>query len=312
MDPSRLKGELCVAVAGRTILEAHTDGGPAAPRFQAASVSKLVVATCVLSLVEHGAISLGDELGRRWPGVPAAWRGIEVSRLLTHTAGLPHWGELDGVDLATRPPSRDELVALAAEVPLRRTPAQWSYSGVGYLAAASVVEAAADAPYAEVVRQLVLEPLGMTASSSGAVPDAATAAGSRAGVAVDCPPGLSALPGTGDLWTTAADLTRFAQGLLSGALLGTDALEAMLAPRVTIAAPPRPGALLRATGQGLGPRVGTLEGRTVWFHQGDNPGYASMLALLPERTASVAILASDEAADLEPVLHVALEEACAA
>lgn len=57
-------------------------------------------------------------------------------------------------------------------------------------------------------------------------------------------------------------------------------------------------------GYGYGWRIGTVSGRRAYYHAGDNPGYRSLNAWLPDSQVTLAVLANDESAD---VLQVAAE-----
>jgi len=56
--------------------------------FALASVSKQILATAVMLLVDRGKMDLDDEIGRFLPDAPEGWRRITVRQLLSHTAGL--------------------------------------------------------------------------------------------------------------------------------------------------------------------------------------------------------------------------------
>src|SRR3954454_23790449 len=143
---------------GRDLIDERSVGfaaGPDGPlcspamRFQAGSISKLVLATAVLALVEHQQLRLQEPIVRWLGEMPSPWRSITLHQLLSHTSGLGHWGDIPGLPpiLAT-PPPRDELVALIADAALVRAPGDgWHYSGPGFLVASQVVEAVSRRPY---------------------------------------------------------------------------------------------------------------------------------------------------------------------
>jgi CubicO group peptidase (beta-lactamase class C family) len=191
--------------------------GPDEP-FQAGSVSKSVAAFAVLRLVDSGALDLDQDVNERL----VSWQlpdgeGVTLRRLLSHTAGLgieffPGYegpGELptlvevlDGAPPATTDPVRVE------------TPPGngFRYSGGGYALVQLLVEDVTGTAFAEVARELVLEPVGMTSSTFE----------QRAGAWHRYPEQAAA-----GLWTTAADLARFVGAVQQDA-------DAMKAPAVDL------------------------------------------------------------------------------
>ncbi|MEU5980628.1 serine hydrolase domain-containing protein [Streptomyces sp. NPDC047315] len=108
--------------------------GPTDHRFPLASVTKPLAAYAVLVAYEEGAVELDE---------PAGPAGSTVRHLLAHTSGLAF----------------DEL-RVSAEPGTRRI-----YSNAGFEVLADHVAAATDIPFAEYLRQAVLEPLGMTSTA---------------------------------------------------------------------------------------------------------------------------------------------------
>jgi beta-lactamase class C len=129
--------------------------------FPVASVTKLATSLAVLRLLEDRALGLDDELSDHLPGALAAQHGVTIRALLCHTGGLP----LDVADAAAPyAPGLDwpRLRAACMETPLELPPGtRVQYSNVGYGLLAAVVEQHIDKPFAEALRELVLDPLGV-------------------------------------------------------------------------------------------------------------------------------------------------------
>lgn len=105
--------------------------GPGDEPFDWASVTKLVTALAVLRAVDAGTIELDE---------PAGPPGSTIRHLLAHASGLPFEGES-----AISSPERTRI-----------------YSNPGFDLLGSIVADRSGAPFAEVVRGEVLDPLGMT------------------------------------------------------------------------------------------------------------------------------------------------------
>jgi len=144
--------------------------------FRYSSLTKPIVATATMTLVERGALQLDDPVTRWLPAFrPKLSNGdeprIDVRHLLTHTAGLTYSmlqpeggtyekaGVSDGLDRSGLS-MREELERLA-RVPLIYPPGTaWGYS-VAYDVLGEVIARAAGATLPEVVAASVTRPLGM-------------------------------------------------------------------------------------------------------------------------------------------------------
>jgi CubicO group peptidase (beta-lactamase class C family) len=139
---------------------------------------------------------------------------------------------------------------------------------------------------------------------------AAFARGYRAGQPVP-PWDLDAMPGTGDIWSTAGDLTRFTTALHSGALITAGSLRTMCTPHAPLDDDDAGQSRLTTSGYGYGMFTGTFGGHLAYYHPGDNPGYQSFAGWIPDQAASIVILANDESVSIEGTLRsllpVALE-----
>jgi CubicO group peptidase (beta-lactamase class C family) len=269
-------------------------------RFQLCSVSKQFTAAAVMLLVEAGRLDLHEPASRWLPDAPSQWRRVTLHHLLTHTAGIPHWREAPGLD-PSEPMTISERLDIIQATPLRTEPgASWHYSSPGFLLAARLVERASGRPYPEFLAEQILSPLQLSRTTVGGVP-AAAARGYRAGRPV-LPFELDTMPGAGELWSTAADLTRFTTALHGGELISASSLRAMCTGHAPVGSDHAGEPGLTGTGYGYGMRTGILAGHPAWYHTGDNPGYLSLACWIPDRAASIVILANDEAASIPGLL----------
>jgi CubicO group peptidase (beta-lactamase class C family) len=276
-------------------------------RFQLCSVSKQFTAAAVMLLVESGRLDLGEPVDRWLPGGPPQWRQVTLHHLLSHTAGVPHWLETPGLDPA-EPMSISERLEIIQATPLRTEPgAQWHYSSPGFVLAGLIVERASGQPYREFVAERILSPLKLTQTTMGGIPGAA-ARGYQDGQPVP-PWDLDAMPGTGDIWSTTGDLTRFTAALQAGELVAPSSLRAMCTPHAAIDDDDDGEPRLTTTGYGYGMFTGIFAGHPACYHPGDNPGYQSMACWLPDRAASIVILVNDEAASIPGLLRQLLPAA---
>ena len=303
-----------LAVRGSDVVDERSVGLTAGPgsqpctprsRFQACSISKLVVSTVVMSLVESDTLHLQQPITTWLDDLPSTWPAITLHQLLSNTSGLGHWGDIPGLPrLLTAPPPLHELLALIVNAALVEPPgANWRYSGPGFLIAARIVEAVTGRPYAAIADDLIFTPAAMRATTLGpplpAGPDATI--GHDHGRPWPPHPNFASITGSGDLWTTTGDLIRLSQALRTGQLLTRSATQ-LWTPHATLrSASATPGPVVVTT-YGYGTFLGQVLGHRARITPGDNPGYQTLLAYLPDLDIDLAVLCNEEAPSLDAAL----------
>lgn len=289
---------------GFGVLKAGGEGRVTAETpFQAASISKPVVAVGVLRLVAAGHLGLDDPVNRWLEGwqVPeggaAPASEVTVRRLLSHSGGftngavgayapdasLPTLLEaLDGLPPSTEPP------ALVEYPPGSR----FKYSGAGYDVLQQMIVDLDGGPFHEAMARWVLTPARMARSTfeqplPAAWADAAARGHDGSGHPLEG--GWKILPeaAAGGLWSTAGDLGRFlavvAESWRDGGLLPRASARLMGEPQVGP--------------WGLGFEVAVDGGEVRLEHTGSNPGYRGIVVLYPARDQGAVVLTNGEGGD---------------
>lgn len=205
--------------------------------FDLASLTKAVAtATSVWTLIEAGRLALDDPAAAHVPGLD---RRITVRHLLQHTSGLPAVNPLREYE-----GTREEAIAAIAALPLEHPPgARVRYSDLGYVLLGEVVRGASGRPLDAYAAEAVFGPLGMT-ETRFRPPEAwrprvaPTERAERRGGAlihgvVHDPRAwrLGGVAGNAGLFSTAADLSRFARAMLGAdPVLRAETVAAMTAP----------------------------------------------------------------------------------
>jgi CubicO group peptidase (beta-lactamase class C family) len=118
--------------------------------FDAASLTKPLVAHAALQLADAGTLPLDEPLSRWTPAIVAddpAAAAITLRHVLTHTCGLQNLPGKDALRVFFAPGSR------------------FSYSSVGFMLLQRAMEAATGEPLEMTLRRLVFLPFGMRSSS---------------------------------------------------------------------------------------------------------------------------------------------------
>ena len=263
------------------------DGPPltTASRFLVASITKPVVATAVMQLVEEGLLVLHDPVQRYLPEFappPAAERSpggeaVTTWHLLTHSAGLADT-PLE-MDAGTRA-SAEELYDLVCRRPLAFAPGtEYRYCSDSFFVLGRLIETLGGGrPYPDYLRERIFEPLGMPATSfePGAADDPHRAPGFWEGLDGPLPQelieGFAAMkhPG-GGLWSTAPDLLRFGRAMLNGGSL--DAARVLSRPFVELMTREQTAGIFEAGTPPRSPRYALGWGKSGLF--GDRIGSPS-------------------------------------
>ena len=284
--------------------------------FQAASISKPVAALAALRLVEEGVLELDAPVNRylqEWQipdnGFTAA-RPVTLRHLLTHTggltvhgfpgyaAGLPLPSVLDILDGASPANTRPVLVdTLPGSL--------WRYSGGGYTILQKVLEDVTGKPFPALLRELVLDPAGMTLSSydQPLTPERQRYA-SKGHLAAGTPVvgGWHLYPemAAAGLWTSASELARLALEVQAawrgepGRSVSPEMARAML--------PPGMG------GWGLGFTI-MEEGAPRFAHGGSNHGFqAQFMAFRGEGRGVMVMTNGDQGSRLAQEIVQAVAE----
>ncbi|MFD8301832.1 serine hydrolase domain-containing protein [Streptomyces sp. NPDC059690] len=284
-----VRGGRAVWHGARTSVDGH--GPDENVQYRIGSITKTFTAVLVLRLRDEGLLDLGDQLEKHLPGTGAG--EATVADLLAHTGGLaaespgPWWERTPG---SLRPELADVLGEGPPPHPVGR---RFHYSNPGYTLLGAVVEKLRGAPWDDVLRREVLEPLGLDRTS--AHPRAPHAGGWAvhpwADVMLPEPSeDLGRMAAAGQLWSTTGDLAKFAVFLTQGdgRVLSAESVREMRTP----AAPAEAADVMEGTSYGLGMQIQRRHGRLLVGHSGSLPGFLANLTIAVEDDVAAVVLAN--------------------
>jgi len=281
------------------------DAVTATTPFQAGSISKPVFALAVMRLVEQGTLDLDADVN----GYLSSWRvpanggwqpRITLRQLLSHIAGTTVHGfrgypasgpwptpleVLQGVPPANTP---EVIVDLMPGLAFR-------YSGGGTTIAQQVVVDVLGRPFPALMRELILDPLGMADSTFGQPLPALMAARAAVAHPLNGQPlsgGAHVYPemAAAGLWTTAADLSRLAIALMrtlrgerSALPLNAESVRSMLQPQL-------PDQTIGEHFVGIGWYCSGVGDDFCFGHQGVDEGFLAEMRVLPNRGKAAAVM----------------------
>ena len=271
--------------------------------YQAASLSKFVAAIGAMRLVENGTLKLDEDVNETltsWTvptnefdsthkvtlrGLLSMTGGIGVPGFLGYAVGapLPTLTQiLDGAPPANSPPVT--VIAVPGSA--------YHYSGGGYEIAEALMQDATGKPFPQLMRELVLDPMGMTDSSFDQPPNAALMARATSGHFGDG----KELPGrfhlfpehaAAGLWSTPTDLAKLLVQLahtwqgFSSIFLHRQTLQEMLTPQ-------------NGGPYGLGAAVAGDGASLVLMKRGQNIGYQGYLILYPATGQGMVVMTNSD------------------
>jgi CubicO group peptidase (beta-lactamase class C family) len=258
-------------------------------RFQACSISKPIAALAMLRLVDRGLLDLDADVNdslTTWR-IPrnAEWQpAVTLRQLASHSAGLTTSG-FPGYKRSEPLPTPAEILngahpANTFGVRVDTVPgAQFRYSGGGTLVMQQLLEDVTRTPFPDLMRELVLDPAGMSDSDYAQPPPETlheVLAHGHGELGAEVEGGWHVYPelATAGLWTTPTDLCRYAIAVQQAsegrddALLSRPLVREMLSPQV--GASDRIGGL---SALGLGPFVGGEGPASRFGHSGGNEGF---------------------------------------
>ena len=250
-----------------------------------ASVTKALVATAAMSMVQDGSIGLEDSVEKWLPDALPRGRQITVSELLSMSSGLPNYEDSpDFPGPGVLPP--EDLVALIADQPLQFAPgSRGQQSNSNYAVLQLILERAAHRRLRELLERRVFKPAGLTHTTLGGTP---TALGydSEEDVTVRDPAFPSAAAGA---VASVDDVARFLGRLTAGQLLDREHTDAMERARADVA----------GEQYGLGLLIRKLPCGTAYGQVGENRGYVIEAWTIPDKARTGVVAATSGAAGPE-------------
>lgn len=294
--------EITVLVSG----VADPDETPIGPDdgFRIASLTKTVVATMVLQLVDEEVLDLDEEVldlddeVSRFVELPSIPEGVTVGDLLGHTSGISDIGQRDAHSEIRREPERhwrpEEV--LDATASRYTTGSDFTYANTNYIIAGLLIESVTGRPFEAELTRRVLEPLGLTGTYLPPLPDREPIAG----FTLRRPNGLTtSTPATasetfdwtaGALVSPAGDVATFFRALTRAELLSPASFAAMTQ------------AFDDGASAGLGVFAAELDEEKAVYHDGVLDGFRSFVIVMMAGDDLLVLLVNADR-ELTPILE---------
>jgi CubicO group peptidase (beta-lactamase class C family) len=288
---NRFNGSVLVCKNGKIIYEKAFGYQNAAKKipntsntiYQIGSTTKEFTAAVILKLAEQNQLSLNDKLNMYFPDLKRG-NEITIKHLLTHTSGIYEiLRDTNAVKDNTKPRSKERMLSFFMDKPLDFEPGtQYAYCNSGYILLGLIIEKVTHKPYEQVVKNLILKPLGMTHTGFDftGLKNPNKAVGYLKYTQTVKEPSIpwdsTATYSAGALYSTVGDLYRWHQGVLNYKVYNKQSLEQATTPFLE--------------GYGLGCWIDTIYNKKVVSHGGNILGFTGYYGRIQEEDVCIIIL----------------------
>jgi D-alanyl-D-alanine carboxypeptidase len=286
-------GRSCTAASGQTDFTGGRGLTPNDP-ILAGSIGKTFVAAFAMQLVEEGKLALDDKIAkwlddRSWFAKLPNANDITVRMLMNHSSGIPdHVDDKSFFSVAMKDVDRDVsydylLTFILAKKALFPAGQDYSYADTNYILLAIIEEKITGRAMYDEVATRFLSPFKLEHTTPANKNLDPAVHGFNEGKPVVKRGKLIINPqwewAGGGFWSTPLDLAKWASALYGGNVLKKTTLDEMLKSRA-------PG---DGKNYGLGVEIADTKWGPAYGHDGEWPGYISIMRFYPSHHCSVAL-----------------------
>lgn len=248
-------------------------------RYKIGSISKTFTSVLIFKTIEQNKLSLNQTIDKFFPDVKNA-KQITVSHLLHHRSGIHNFtNDQNYLSYAEKPISEKALLDIIVKGGSDFKPdSKADYSNSNYVLLTFILEHVNKKPYAELLEEHIIKPVGLTRTSVGKRADLSNNDCNSYALFGDWVKSMETDPsvprGAGAIVSTPTDLVKFSNALFGGKLITANSLELMKD-------------MQEAYGAGLFER--RFHDKTSYGHTGGIDGFVSDFGHLADGDVSLAI-----------------------
>ena len=283
-------------------------------RLRIASITKLFTSAIIMQMVDEGRLDVGKPVAAYLPNLAGDARTVTIHQLLNHSSGIAQYDRVasleqalvEGVPNLQKPMTAAQLLAACCTGKLAAKPgSKFDYNNADYLLLGRIIERIDGRPFEQSLQARILAPLGLKGSGiarhAAIIPRLAPTYFLRPDTKTwmnDLPMYHENSDAAGAMYSTPADVARFAEALFGGELVKAASLQRMLAPG------------LDDYGYGLWSYDFKRGGKThrVAKRPGSIMGANAVLYRLLDQKMTIVILANSNAADLDELAQRIAEQ----
>lgn len=263
-------------------------------KFRIASVTKFITSIAIMQLIEDGKLGLEDTISEYIPDFNRG-KEIKIHHLLTHTSGIIR----DPVVTNTQYVSKEKLINSFKNRDLEYPPGtQWRYSNCNYQILAYIIEKVSKQSYEDYVEQNIFKPAEMqdTGCDIGKdeIENIAVGYYSLDGELKKASPvNMSVTFGSGNIYSTAQDMYKLYNALISEKLINKNSFKAMSKNNTKL-----------DMEFGYGMFMGNTAGHRWIGHSGNlSNGYSSSFVIFPDEDIAIILLTNISFQDMNELTN---------
>lgn len=293
-SPFPFSGSVLIAMDGNVVFDkayGYADYELLVPNspntiFRIGSLTKPLTATAAMALVEKHQLSLDDPICRYIANCPRAWSPVMVRHLLSHTSGIPDlFGRVAAAPVEATREAIDKAIQSSPALALDSEPGSvYAYRNFNYMLLGYILEAVTGKHWGDVLQAEVFSRAGMTHTAYddvwAVVEGRARGYDVKGGRIRNIPYKDHSAYAAGGLHSTTHDLHAFAGAFSAGRMVAPVTAREMLTPQ--------------HGDYGYGWQIKNYFGEHMFNHSGGIDGFASHLAVYPDRHLVIVVLSNIE------------------
>jgi len=261
--------------------------------FQVASITKAFTAAVIFQLINENRIEITQTIDNWYPEIKYS-NLITVNQLLRHTSGIPNIQS--DFQKNSQIPSYEELISNLSSKSLLFCPGtNWSYSNSNYILLGKIIEKVEGKNLSDVFNERIFIPFGLTKTTLRTENDSVRiVTGHNQAEPVIAEDNYVGAYAAGGIASTASDLTKFWDALLSGRIVPDSIVQSMFSNVTSMSSEEQiyygAGVMYYDIVNGPGKMLG---------HSGGIVGFTAVLAYVVEDNAYISVLFNDKSVSAE-------------
>jgi len=268
--------------------------------YKLASLSKHMIASAILKLVQEGKLNLSDSITRFFKDAPASWNKITIRHLLNHTSGL----QRESPAFEPMLPQSDSILIRAAYNTslVFPTGTKWQYCNLGYFMLADIIRQVSGKPFSKFMKEEIFNKYGLvhtqTTSLDSVIRMRADGYLRLGGDVILNAQNNVALRPSGAFLSTITDMMKWELIMQNNQLLTKKSWLQMWEDTVKTNETNSNGTPVY---YGYGWSVTSYQNRRLVSHSGSLQGFRSIYYRFPDEKIAIVILTNSEPTDTAPI-----------
>lgn len=268
--------------------------------YKLASVSKHMVATGVMLLMQEGKLKLTDTITKFFKNAPVTWNKITIRHLLNHTSGLKR--ESPAFQAMVEQPDSVLIKAAYRDSLAFATGTSWQYCNLGYFMLADIIRQVSGLSFPQFMKEKIFDKYGLPATQattlSRIIPYRAGGYALSGGDTILNAENNIALRPSGAFLSTVTDMLKWEMLMQDNQLLDRQNWQQMWKDTVKTTSSNTDSTNIY---YGYGWYAMNFLDRKLVFHTGSLQGFRTAYYRFPDERTAIIILTNTSPFDIRPI-----------